>query len=109
VLITDAMPFAYVKNNYDNMVSTPDSVDNTITATINVKDTPVGIAISPDGTKEYVMTQNWSRDYCYGNVSVINTATNTVIATVPLGDRDLHEIAVSPDGITVTPDGKKYM
>ena len=43
--------------------------------------------ISPDGTKVYVLTQTYSGDNFSGdNVSVIDTATNTVIATVSIED-----------------------
>ena len=53
----------------------------------------MGAAISPDGTKVYVANAK-SND-----ISVIDTATNTVKAKVPLGS--------SPQGIAITPDGKK--
>jgi YVTN family beta-propeller protein len=47
------------------------------------------VAVTPDGKHVYVA----------GNVvSVIDTATNTVVATVPVGTR--------PAGIAITPDGK---
>ena len=39
------------------------------------------MAVSPDGTRAYVT--NTQRD----TVSVINTATNTVIATIPVGQQ----------------------
>lgn len=38
---------------------------------------PSGVAITPDSTRAYVTNQ------ASGNVSVINTATNTVTATIP--------------------------
>src|SRR5258705_11104503 len=39
---------------------------------------PLGVAISPDGKTAYVTNQG-------GNVSVINTATNTAGAPIPVG------------------------
>jgi YVTN family beta-propeller protein len=53
----------------------------------------VGVAVTPDGAHVYV--GNFS-----GNaVSVIATASNTVTATVPVGQ--------SPEGVAVTPDGAR--
>jgi YVTN family beta-propeller protein len=49
--------------------------------------------VSPDGSKLYV-TNNSSN-----NLSVIATATNTVIATIAVG--------VNPVGVAVTPDGSE--
>ena len=49
------------------------------------------MAVSPDGTRAYV-TNGPS-----GSVSVINTATNHVTATIDVG-RAPEEVAVSPDG-----------
>jgi YVTN family beta-propeller protein len=62
-------------------------------ATVPVGNFPNGIAVTPDGSKAYVANRNSD------NVSVINTATNTVVATVPVGN--------FPNGIAVTPDGSK--
>ena len=66
--------------------------NNTITATINVGQSPNGeIAVNPAGTMVYVVNGN--------NVSVINTKINTVTATMPVGD--------APSGIAIAPDGTK--
>ena len=43
-----------------------------------------GVAVSPDGSKVYVANAGSN------NVSVIDTATNTVIATIPVGDLSLR-------------------
>ena len=61
---------------------------STVVATIPMGDYPNAIAITPDGTRAYVPTS--------GAVSVINTATNKVVATVPVGG----------SGVAITPDGK---
>jgi YVTN family beta-propeller protein len=60
---------------------------------VDVGSVPSGVAINPDGTKVYVT------NYYSNTVSVIDTSTNTVTATVDTGD--------CPNGITVSPDGKK--
>jgi YVTN family beta-propeller protein len=49
--------------------------------------------VTPDGSKVYVTNVNSN------TVSVIDTATNTVIATIPVG--------TTPQGVAVTPDGSK--
>jgi YVTN family beta-propeller protein len=54
----------------------------------------VGLAVSPDGAHVYVP------DYGSGQVSVIDTATAAVTATIQVG-ADPHSAAVSPDGSTV--------
>ncbi|WP_256332130.1 MULTISPECIES: YncE family protein [unclassified Streptomyces] len=47
---------------------------------IPVGDTPQGIALTPSGARAYVANRGSN------TVSVIDTATNTVTATVPVGD-----------------------
>ena len=57
---------------------------------IPVGSEPVGIAITPDGTKAYVTNQNAN------TVSVIDTATNTVVGSaIPVGS--------APFGIAICP------
>jgi YVTN family beta-propeller protein len=51
------------------------------------------VAVKPDGSKVYVAS------LADGIVSVIDTATNTVSATIPVG--------VFPEGVAVKPDGSK--
>ena len=52
-----------------------------------------GVAITPDGNRAYVTSPG------EGTVSVIDTATNTVVATIPVG--------VGPIGVAITPDGTR--
>ena len=52
---------------------------------------PVGVAITPDGTRAYVTNAGSE------NVSVINTATHTVSALVRVGAIPLT-VAFTPDG-----------
>ena len=63
----------------DNTVSVIDTATNTVIATVPVGIYPIGVAVTPDGTKVYVA--NAGSD----NVSVIDTATNKVTATVSVG------------------------
>jgi gliding motility-associated-like protein len=63
------------------------NTDAAITATITV--TPVKL------TGGYAYISNYGSN----NISVINTATNTVVATIPVGK--------NPDDVSVTPDGTK--
>jgi len=55
---------------------------NKVVTTINVGDTPAGIAITPDGKYAYVANNNNDGIVGGDTVSVINVATSTVIATV---------------------------
>ena len=88
---SNAGVFAYIPNYTSNNVSVIDTSNNTVTATVGVGNNPLGISVSPDGTKVYVSTSN--------NVSVIRTSDNTVTATVGVGN--------NPVGISVSPDGTK--
>jgi YVTN family beta-propeller protein len=90
-LPAQAQPFACVSNYADNTVSVIDIASNAVTATVQVGQGPIGVAITPDGIRAYVTN---SRD---GTVSVIDLASNSVVATVPVG--------VAPDKVAITPDG----
>jgi|SRR5712671_4242095 len=69
---------AYITNWNSNTVSVIDTATNAVSATIPVGPTPMGVAVSPDGSKVYVANE-------LHDVSAIDTATNTVIATIPFG------------------------
>ena len=58
-------------------MSAIDTATNTVCATIAVGNSPFGIAITPDGATAYV-TNNGGL-----TVSVIDTVTNAVVATIP--------------------------
>jgi YVTN family beta-propeller protein len=61
---------------------------------------PLGVAVTPDGSNIYIANNNSPTFSRPGTVSVIDTATNTVIGSaIPVG--------ISPDGVAVTPDGSK--
>jgi YVTN family beta-propeller protein/VCBS repeat-containing protein len=65
------------------------------TTTITVGEFPLEVAVSPDGTRAYVTNFNDN------TVSVIDTATNGVIATVA--------VVNVPAGVAVSPDGTAYV
>ena len=72
---------------------------------IAVGTNPVGVAVTPDGKTVYVTNEG------DGTVSVINTATNTVIGSpinvgCPIANCGRKTTNI-PSGIAVTPDGSK--
>jgi YVTN family beta-propeller protein len=87
-----AAPFAYVTNEFSNTVSVIDTANNNVAATVPVGINPLGIAVTPDGTRAYVT------NFGANTVSVIDAASNTVVATVPVGNL--------PAAVVVTPDGQ---
>jgi len=64
------------------------------TTPIKVNFGPTGIAVSPDNSRVYATSAQYN-----GLLKVVNTATKSVIANIPIGD-------VST-GICVSPDGKR--
>ena len=67
---------------------------------------PGGVVVSPDGTRVYVAN---NRDFttptpgipgCWSCVIVIDTATNTVVATISLAE-EIFTVFISPDGTRV--------
>ncbi|WP_161964488.1 MBG domain-containing protein [Mucilaginibacter endophyticus] len=76
-----------------NTVSVIDVASNTVITNITVNERPYGIAISPDGSRLYVTSQS-----PFNTVSVINTATNTVLKILPSGGVNPQSLVVSPDG-----------
>jgi YVTN family beta-propeller protein len=76
-----AAPFAYVANTLNNTVSVIDTGQTppSLVATIPVGKFPTAVAVTPDGKHVYV-TNTFGNNS--GSVSVIRTATNTVVATV---------------------------
>src|SRR6266853_131948 len=82
--------FAYVADTDSNSVSVIDTTSNKLIDTVAVGDNPIGVAITPDGSRAYV-TNPFSN-----SVSVIDTATNSVTATVS---------TENPYGAAITPNG----
>ncbi|MCK9485212.1 MAG: YncE family protein [Dehalococcoidia bacterium] len=83
----------YVTNYRDGTVSVVDTTTNDVTASISVGNSPIWIAVTPDGTRAYVTN---SHD---DNVSVISTASGfeALIGTIDVGK--------NPEGIALSPDG----
>src|SRR5215831_7470527 len=86
---------AYITNLGSSTVSVIDSASNSVSATIPVSASPFGVAVTPDGSKVYV-----AHDTTPGTVSVIDTATNTVVG-LPI------PVSASAVGVAVAPDGSK--
>jgi len=79
----------FVTNTNDDTVSRIDTATNTVTATIDVGDTPLGVAVTPDGRFVYVA------NLLDPSISVIEVATDMVIDTIT--------VAASPIDIAITP------
>lgn len=74
------------------LLVTPAAHADRVIATIPVGRNPASVAITPDGSRAYV-TNEGTR-----TLSVIDTATNTVATTVPVG---------AATGVVITPDGAR--
>jgi YVTN family beta-propeller protein len=91
----------YVANYNNNDVSVINTATNTVTTTIPVGFYPEGVAFNPSGTRVYVANQG---SYPYGastgSLSVIDTSTNSVTATVTA-------VGLGPVGVEVNPAGTR--
>ncbi len=85
----------YVSNSGNNTVSVLNSAFSLVTA-IPVGANPQGMALNPSGTRLYVA--NNSGD----SVSIVSTATNTVIGTIALAPSS------APNGVVVDPSGTNW-
>jgi YVTN family beta-propeller protein len=97
----EAASFAYVTNLDSDTVTVIDTATNTVVATIPVGPRPAEVAITPNGAFAYVTKSGFTLcgldpTLC-NTVLVIATATNTVVAKVPVGN--------NPLGVAITPDG----
>lgn len=85
---------AYVANNGGGTVSVLNLSAGAPAGTIPVGTGPVDVAITPDGAFAYVTNETDE------TVSVIATASNSVVATIPLA------VGSKPRGIAISPDGQ---
>jgi len=85
---------AYVVNLLAQTLSVVDTVAEATIATVPLPggSVPTNVAVKPDGSRVYVTHGT------FGNkVSVIDTATNSVIASIPVGSVP-NSLALKPDG-----------
>src|SRR5882724_10003989 len=87
-----ALPYAYISNFGANTVSMIDTSTDSVAGTMSVGYSPTDVALSPDGTRAYVVLS-------YYTLSVIDAALNAVVATVDVG--------YSPRAVAVHPDGTR--
>jgi YVTN family beta-propeller protein len=78
----------YVSNNIESgTVSVIDTTQPTypVIATLSVGTFPNGLAVTPDGTELYVANYGYAFRQIPGSISVFDTATNTLKATIDTG------------------------
>src|ERR1043165_7921075 len=90
--VLDAQVVAYVSNNGDHTVSVIDVATNSEVAVIPVVHDPFAVAATPDGGTVYVSS------FSSGEISVINTSTNTVNPFFVGFGITVFAPAVTPDG-----------
>jgi YVTN family beta-propeller protein len=100
VAVNPAGTNAYVTNQRDsaNVAGSMSIIDvstDTIVGTVEVGDNPLGITISPDGSKIYVV------NLMNHQVSVINAGTNTIENTITVSSH--------PTQAAITADGSKLL
>jgi len=98
LVITPDGAHAYVAGALGT-VAVIDIASNTVAARISVPgvtDSPVGVAISPDGKRVYVLTFG---NGGMGPMAVIDTSSNAVIAHVNVG--------IGATGVGISPDGTR--
>ena len=83
---------AYVSNTDGGSVSVVDLVTRTEIGLIEVGSEPRASALTPSGQRLLVVNR------FSDNVSVIDTETDTVIATIPITGSEPYNIVVSPNG-----------
>jgi len=75
-----------------------------VVTTVTVGSAPYGVAVNPAGTRVYVTNNNSD------NVSVIDTATNTVAATVAVGfSPDAFGLFIGPAPTSLDQTGIRYV
>jgi len=84
--------YAYMVDNFAGNVSVIDLATNAIVAIIPVGFGPIGATVSPDGSKVYISNGGDQ------TISVVSTATNSVIAKITGLGVEAWGMSISPDG-----------
>ncbi len=84
--------YAYITNSGSNTVDVVDTSTNAVADTIDVGSGPDGVAMSPNGSYAYVTSE-----YSFRTMSIIDTATNTVVAQVYA-----HPVGIDPQSVAVS-------
>jgi YVTN family beta-propeller protein len=84
---------AYITNSGSNTVSVIATASNSVISIVPVGNTPLGVAVTPNGGTVYVANDGSN------SVSAISTASNTVTGTISVGN--------IPEAVAATPDGSK--
>jgi len=92
VAVTPNGQYVYVTNGSNGSSNTVTVINTTTlaTTTIVVGGAPLSVAITPDGKFAYVTSQS-------GYVSVVDTATQQVVATIPIPNGAIG-VAITPNG-----------
>jgi YVTN family beta-propeller protein/autotransporter-associated beta strand protein len=98
VAVTPDGRYVYIANNGSSTVSVIDTVTDKVVGSVSVPAGPIGVAVTPDGKYAFV-TSSVFFTFTGNTVSVINTATNTLVAP-PI------TVGSGPIGVAFTPDGK---
>jgi YVTN family beta-propeller protein len=91
-----AQTVAYVATTNSTQITVIDTPSNTVSATIDIGDLPIGVVFSPDGARAYATSES--------SISVIDTASNSVIGQIPNaapGGFGFGYPAITPDGKTL--------
>ena len=80
----------YVCEVSSNSIAEIDALTNTVTDRITVGNNPMGLSLNLDGSKMYVCSTD-------GTISVINTATKTVISTIAIDPDPLYTLLSKDD------------
>src|SRR5258707_2951281 len=96
VAVTPDGRYVYITNNGSGTVSVIDAVTDKVVGSVSVPAGPIGVAVTPDGKYAFVTSAVFGA-FTGNTVSVINTATNTLVSPpITVGN--------GPIGVAFTPD-----
>src|SRR5262245_32295327 len=96
-----AASFAYITNSQNNVVSVINTSTEAVAQTINVGSGPRSVAVNAAGTRVYVANELFAPPTFNPSISVINTLSNAVVATIDISTDEPHGVAVNPAGTLV--------